>query len=370
MILSLPADYFLSSSGVDFFISSKLPVKEMRGRESGVENGFTWKSCKADFLSKIVGHGMLNGMEVRRLEFYTKRQDFMKLIEVVITAAIVLDFRPTIRRSFVSSKERLSLYEKASSQGNRKLFQDPNYPPLHKLKAELKKQFEIDKGMQQVFPWLKMNLIEQLLERISYEVWFVLSAYSKGPTGKKLSQWLTDEITLALRKINLSEEIAIFILEYLQLAEQSHFLNLAQRDRYARQQGFRVRDLLGNPEFRERLIRRAEQQGEMISFSIRVSEYNPSEVRIPTITFIIRNRGIFGADQRTLVQAKREGDPLAVSLDSVLQQKGTQEIETSLLALYLASLQKACKAHNSTFDAQMVQDSRTRETVSRISLGF
>jgi hypothetical protein len=170
------------------------------------------------------------------------------------------------------------------------------------------------------------------------------------------------------RRLELAENVSFVIMEFIQYAEQAHFLNLAERDQFARRDPSAVPTLLADHAFRQRLMDRARLLNEFILLSIKFSVPTDVSVGRSVLSVAVRNKGIVGNQKRASYLNKRERSAKTGSFTDFLEEMTNDNGNDSIGLMVLNSLIDSCRDHGIEIETALVRDERSGETVASLRL--
>lgn len=371
-VILLPCDYYLSTTGVSYFVKKNIPMRDLQSPEYGRVTGVNWKSCKRTYLTHAMLYELIQGVGVKQLEFYSKKKEIMKLLETVVLSAIQIQLPQKVKSSLQALPEAARLFEQLPLFGFSVQAQKTQRTEAirQEMVISLHQRFHDLLALEPSVDWYSREYLDQLIHRISLDSLLVLSMLKNE---KGFSQALTNcckVILTSMKQTAVAEAMGLFGLEYLQRAEQSHVLYLAERDRFARTNKHRLKDLLADQRFRTRIVQQAIGKQEFISLYCGMPLKSKNQIQTTEIHMIMRNRGLFEQDERVLALDKTTEGTYKISMDTLAQRQSNHELEVNLLLLYYQSLQELCQKNSLNLTATLEQDRRTKETKSTLVLGF
>jgi hypothetical protein len=371
-VILLPCDYYLSPTGISYFVKKNIPMRDLQSPEYGRVTGVNWKSCKRTFLTHAMLFELFRGVAVKQLEFYSKKKEIMKLLETMVLSAIQIRLPQKVKAALQALPDAARLFEQLPLFGFSVQAQRTQRTEAirQEILTTLLQRFYDLLALEPSVDWYSQGYLDQFIQRISLDSLLVLSML-KNEKGFSHALTACAEVVLAsMKQTAVAEAMGLFGLEYLQRAEQSHFLYLAERDRFARTNKHRLKDLLADESFRTRIAQQAIGKEEFISLYCGMPMQNRTQIQTPEIHMIMRNRGLFEQDERVLALDKTAEGTYRISLDTLAQRQSNHELEVNLLLLYYQSLQELCQKNSLNLTATLEQDRRTKETKSTLILGF
>ena len=355
--LSIEGKYILTEEGVKYCAQRQIPIRELRLYRGATVAGFTWTSIDTGLLERFVTHGLLAGMELERTEFLDKRDQILRLTEVVFDGIAMKRFRPMLKLKLMEDDTYRQLVGQAI--------------PPERLRATVKTRAAAIAGLRAEIEELILQRssaasrpkTSRLLTLVDDSVWFLLTQGKADPQGT-LRRRVLDALTDYSGRLELSESIALNLMEFLQQAERAHFLNLAERDPLTRKNPGGVHERLADASFRERLIAKAKLQKEFLVIGMSF-DGNPHNGRAGLAAEIsVRNKGtasntlrtetLGGTEKRRTAEALME-DELATALED-------------MSLLNLNALKELCRAQGIAIETALTRDERLDETVASMKL--
>jgi anti-anti-sigma factor len=357
--LSIEGKYILTEEGVKYCTQRQIPIRELRLYRGSTVAGFTWTSIDTGLLERFVTHGLLAGMELERTEFLDKRDQILRLTEVVFDGIAMKRFRPLLKLKLMEDET----YRQLTGQA---------IPP-EKLRLAIKSRAEAIAGLRSEIEDLVVKQsrtasrpkTSRLLSLVDDSVWFLLTQGKADPHGA-LRRRVLDALTDYSGRLELSESIALNLMEFLQQAERAHFLNLAERDPLTRKNPSGVHERLADASFRERLIAKAKLQKEFLVIGMSF-DGNPHDGRAGLVAEIsVRNKGTASNTLRTESLGDATGDKRR-SAEALMDDEMTAALEEMSL-LNLNALKDLCRAQGISIETGLTRDERLDETVASMRL--
>jgi anti-anti-sigma factor len=358
--LAVDGKYLLTEDGEKYCAQRQIPIRELRLYRGATVSGFQWASIDTALLERFVTHGLLAGMELERVEFLDKRDEILRLTEVVFDGITMKRFRPMLKLRLMED----DTYRGLVGQG---------IPP-EQLRAAVKTQAkgiaglrsEIEELAQKRSASATRERTSKLLSLVDDSVWFLLTQPSGERDSKALRQRVLDSLADYSGRLELSESIALNLMEFLQQAERAHFLNLAERDPLTRKSRQAIPELLADAKFRERLIAKARLQNEFLVLNMSF-DGNPHNSRAGLAAEIsVRNKGTANNSLRieSLSEAPKAGRRKTV--EAMMDEEDAALADLSLLNLN--ALRELCRAQGIAITTSLTRDERLDETVASMRL--
>lgn len=368
--IGLPARYFLSDRGVGYFTNRRVPMNELRNPDGSRCFGFSWAHCDADALEEMVAGALLERIELDRPEFITVRSSLISLTRSILHGALVARFRSDFRRRLVGVP---AIAHALTTPTAMTLFSSPA------LLAEV-----LDRRRREVGA-VRAALAERcaaavaspgaedteearsactrLLSAIRGEDVLMMALADEPPFGEAVAA-----ILAYAGRIGVAGQLALLLIEYVQLAEKSYFRSMAEKDRYTRCHPDETQRLLADPEFRQRLIDAGERRGDMMGMRISFGGIAPLGGADECISISFRTKGLM-CNEALAEAALRRGDAtvktdLATLLRSAVQDDGYTD--TSLA--YYAGFRQACAGEGMSFVSDVLLDGMKKETVATMRI--
>jgi anti-anti-sigma factor len=358
--LAIEGKYILTDEGEKYCTQRQIPTRELRLYRGTTVAGFNWTSIDTGLLERFVTHGLLAGMELERAEFLDKREQILRLTEVVFDGITMKRFRPTLKLRLMED----AAYRELAAQ---------NVPP-EQLRAAVKANASVIAGLrseieslaQSRSPSATRKRTSRLLALVDDSVWFLLTRGTATAAQRALRQRVLDALADYSGRLELSESIALNLMEFLQQAERAHFLNLAERDPLTRKSRQAVPELLADAKFRERLIAKARLQNEYLVINMNF-DGNPHNSRAGLAAEIsVRNKGT--ANNSLRIESLSESSKTAPqkSVEELMDEEGAALGDLSLLNLN--ALRELCRAQGIAITTSLTRDERLDETVASMRL--
>ncbi len=358
--LAVEGKYILTEEGAKYCAQRQIPTRELRLYRGATVSGFSWTSIDTALLERFVTHGLLAGIELERTEFLDKRDQILRLTEVVFDGITMKRFRPMLKLRLMED----AAYRELAAQG---------IPP-EQLRAAVKGQAgaiaglraEIEELAQTRSPSATRNRTSRLLTLVDDSVWFLLTRGTASPAHRSLRQRVLDALADYSGRLELSESIALNLMEFLQQAERAHFLNLAERDPLTRKTRQAIPELLADAKFRERLIAKARLQNEFLVMNMSF-DGNPHNSRVGLAAEIaVRNKGTANNSLRIESLSESPSAGRKLSVEDMLSEENAVLGDMSLLNLN--ALRELCKAQGIAITTSLTRDERLDETVASMRL--
>jgi hypothetical protein len=371
--IDLEARYFLTKSGERYCAQSRIPVKDMQTREGERISGFEWKRCKIELLKKLVIHGLLTSIEITRFEFVSKRSPLIGLTRAMLTGILLKRFRAHLKlrlrgmpiAATVIADPAVALIAADRAALTSALTERASWVSALRASVEAEcsaafaavplagpeEEAERNKGMS------------DLIEAIDDETWLLMAL-----TGPELVAPVASMVQSYSTRLGIAETLTLMLMEFVQYAERSHLLNMAERDRYIRAHPEDLDRLLSESDFRTKLLERAIERGELIFIGISFTGTILDPSAPTTVEIRVRNRGLIGYGSRTELVNRRVKTIKESSLDLILQEQERDNPGAGLGLFYLSNLEEACLQEGIAFDTSVQRDEFRDETISLMSV--
>lgn len=370
--IPIEAKYFLTDDGMNYCGQRKIPYREIRQYRGTIVPGFTWSNVDSDLLERFVTHGLLAGMELERAEFLIKRPEIIRLIEVLFKGITLKRFRPLLKGRLLKEEAyRQILAKNISPEKIREILKAEE-----RTVSQIKKHFNqrlidqlvADNAVDPDHPEIYNKKSEKLLSLVDDTVYFLLVYAAKTKRWSSLSQIVSDFILSYYSRLDLSEYIALNLMEFIQMAESAHFMYLADKDLLLRSQKNDVATLVANPMFRERLINTARLQNEFLVLRM-TFEGNPYDIQNQLMVEIsVRNKGILSNQNRMDLLSKKDKVSITESFEDFYQGQGDSDGFGSMGFFNLSILKNLCEKQNISIETFLTRDERANETVAIMKL--
>jgi len=351
--LAIEGKYILTEEGVKYCSQRQIPIQELRLYRGSAVSGFTWTSIDTDLLERFVTHGLLAGMELERTEFLDKRDQILRLTEVVFDGIAMKRFRPMLKVKLLENETYRDLVSQGVPPETVRAAVRERAPVIERLRAEIENLVRERSGASK-------PKTARLLALVDDSVWYLMTQGSDR-RHQALRAQVLDALAGYAGRLDLSESIALNLMEFLQQAERAHFLNLAERDPLTRKTPQAIPELLAEAKFRERLIAKARLQNELLVITMSF-DGNPHNVRAGlTAEIAVRNKGI--ANNSLRMESMADNPDRRLSLETDL------DLELGDLSLFnLNALKELCRVQGIGIETSLTRDERLDETVASMRL--
>ncbi|MGO8694930.1 MAG: hypothetical protein ACLQMF_14810 [Rectinemataceae bacterium] len=345
----------------------------MQTREGERASGFEWKRCKIELLKKLVIYGLLTSIEITRFEFVSKRSPLIGLTRAMLTGILLKRFRAHLKLSLrgipaaakIIADPAVALIAADRGALASALTERSSWVSALRASVEAEcaaafaaaplagpeEEAERNKGMA------------DLIEAIDDETWLLMAL-----TGPELVAPVASMVQSYSTRLDIAETLTLMLMEFVQYAERSHLLNMAERDRYIRAHPEELDRLLSEPEFRDKLLERAVERGELIFIGISFTGTILDPSAPTTVEIRVRNRGLIGYVSRTEMLNRRIKVVKESSLDQILQEQERNDLGAGLGLFYLSNLEEACSQEGIAFHTSIQRDEFRDETISLMSV--
>ncbi len=183
-----------------------------------------------------------------------------------------------------------------------------------------------------------------------------------------LRQRILDALVAYSGRLELSEAIALNLMEFLQQAERAHFLNLAERDPFTRKNPQSIPELLADHRFRDRLVAKAKLQNELLVMNMNFDGNPHDSLSGLVVEITVRNKGVAGNLSRTESLTKKSKDRTTHSLEEIFVEESSETGLENLSLLNLNALKELCREQNIVIETSLTRDERSDETVASMKL--
>jgi len=364
--IDLPAKFFLNQKGVDCCVRSRVPLRDLRGFDGEKSLGFDWPHCRAESLERMVVGNMLSCIELDRSEFISVRSPLIAMTRSVLHGAVIARFRVELKRCLVSQPRTA------------KILRDPSIAMLFSnsaalatalnsrsavigdLRAELRQYCE-GRAYQ---PGRFDDSAEanrhcaRLLDAADGDSMLILSLAPPGSVGPA-----AETVLAYAGKMGLAEQLALLLVEFVQIAEKSYFRSMAEHDRYARSHPEDLQRLLAEPEFRSRLIDAGSRMGDVMT--LRISFEGSADIAIA-----LRTKGLIDRINRPDSGTKRGKSVRTTDLESLLKSAARDDSYADLSLAYYAGFEQACAGEGMVFSSSVVLDEMKNETTATMRIAI
>jgi len=371
--IDVEARYFLTKAGERYCAQSRIPVKDLTTYDGERASGFEWRRCKVELLKKLVIYGLLTSIEITRFEFVSKRAPLIGLTRAMLTGILLKRFRAQLKlrlREHPAAAAVIANPSVALTAADRgalaaALAERSSWITALRasIEAECLSAFAAAPLQGPEEEAERSRGMTDLIEAIDDETWLLMALTGPdlvGPVSAMVQSYST--------RLGIAETLTLMLMEFVQYAERSHLLNMAERDRYVRAHPEELDRMLGEPEFRDKLLERAVERGELIFIGISFTGtiLNPSAPT--TVEIRVRNRGLIGYASRTEMINRRVKMVKESSLDQILQEQERNDPGAGLGLFYLSNLEEACAQEGIAFRTSIQRDEFRDETISLMSV--
>ena len=361
-LLSIEAKYILTDDGSHYCAQKQIPVQDLRLYRGSTAVGFTWTTVSAALLERFVTHGLLAGMELERTEFLDKRDQILRMTEVVFDGIAMKRFRPLLKLKLMEDDSYRSLVSKGVSPAGLRAAVQEHSATIERLKAE------IEGAVLLRSPAGSQPKTNRLLGLVDDSVWFLLVQSQSTPGNRVLRQRVLDALVAYSGRLELSEAIALNLMEFLQQAEKAHFLNLAVRDPFTRKNPRSIPELLADPAFRERLVSKAKLQNEYLIMNISLDGNPHDSLKGLVVEVAVRNKGVVGNSLRAENLAMKSRPQTPRGWEASLLEDSSDSALSDLSLVNLNALKDLCRDQGIAIETNLIRDERSDETVASMKL--
>jgi hypothetical protein len=208
----------------------------------------------------------------------------------------------------------------------------------------------------------------RLLELIDDSVWFLLVQPQSKAGNRALRQEVMDSLVSYSGRLELSESIALNLMEFLQQAEKAHFLNLAERDAFTRKNPQSIPELLADSAFRDRLVAKAKLQNEYLVMNISFDGNPHDSLRGLVAEVTVRNKGVVGNPLRAASLSKKSSGRSSRGREQELLLGSSSLGPDDLSLMNLNALKDLCRDQGILIETGLTRDERSNETVASMKL--
>ena len=360
--LSIEGKYILTEEGINYCIQKQIPIQDIRLYRGATASGFAWSRVNTALLERFVTHGLLEGMELERTEFIDKRSQILRLTEVMFDGIVMKRFRPLLKLKLMEDET----YRRLISHG---------VSPI-RLRGALKEhsrtigllKTEIEEMILARSSGASRPKTARLLELIDESVWFLLVQPQSTAGNRALRQTVLDALIAYSGRLELSESIALNLMEFLQQAEKAHFLNLAERDALTRKNPQSIPEMLAHSSFRDRLVAKAKLQNEYLVMNISFDGNPHDSLNRLVAEVTVRNKGIAGNSSRAESLSKKSNARTSRSLEQGFLDGDSSLGLDDMSLMNLNALKNLCRDQGIQIDTALTRDERSNETIASIKL--
>jgi hypothetical protein len=236
---------------------------------------------------------------------------------------------------------------------------------IRELRAELRKSCEGMASRPGRFDDMAEanRLCMRLLNAADGDSMLILSLAPSGSIGP------ASETVLAYAgRMGLAEQLALLLVEFVQIAEKSYFRSMAEHDRYARSHPEELQRLLAEPGFRSRLIDAGSRRGDTMTLRVSFEDSRRSRGAPGDIEIALRTKGLIGRDSRADPGTKRGKSVKTTDLESLLKSAARDDSYADLSLAYYAGFEQACAGEGMVFSSSVVLDEMKNETTATMRI--
>jgi len=361
-VLAIEGKYILTEDGVNYCTQKQIPVKDLRLYRGAMVSGFSWSSINTAMLERFVTHGLLAGVELERTEFLDKRDKILKLTEVLFDGIAMKRFRPLLKLKLMEDETYRRLAARNISPARLRSAVKGHAQVITRLKSE------IEEGVLRRSSGATRPKTARLLDLVDDSVWFLLTQGPSTSGNLVLRQRILEAVVAYSGRLELSESIALNLMEFLQQAERAHFLNLAERDPFTRKNPQSIPELLADQRFRDRLVAKAKLQNELLVMNMNFDGNPHDSLSGLVVEITVRNKGVAGNLVRTELLTKKAKDRTNHSLEDMLIEESLEINLENLSLLNLNALKELCREQDIIIETSLTRDERSDETVASMKL--
>ncbi|HSV56998.1 MAG TPA: STAS domain-containing protein [Magnetospirillaceae bacterium] len=367
--LSLAGKYILNEAGQRYCAQLRIPVRDLRTFAGERAIGFDWKVCRLDLLKKLVVHGLITTIEISKPEFVSARHALLDLTRTILCGILYKRFRPELKR-------RLRLTPEAA-----RIAEDPEFIGLIGDRAAMAS------ALRRRAVWtatLRTSIEEECAARTRAGIPEAICDEETLARVSSLMDEMDDETALLLalggadlvgaasdvvysyaRRVEIAEHLCLMLMEFIQLAEKSFLINLAERELFVRNHPEELERMLAEEAFRDRLRERAVQRGELMLLRMDFSGTVMDPADPAVIRIMVRNRGLIGYGSRLENLGRRPRTVKENTMDQILS---ADEEGGGLGLIYHTLLRAKCAAEGMDFSTSVVRNEKEDETIAVMSL--
>lgn len=369
--IDLPAKFFLNQKGVDYCVSRRVPLRDLRGLDGEKSLGFDWPGCRAQSLERLVVGNMLSRIELDRSEFISVRSPLIALTQSVLYGALIARFRVELKRRLVSQPATAKILVNPtvamlfSDQATLAAALHSRSAAIGDLRAELMQGCEGLASQPGRFDDVAeaTGLCARLLDAADGDSMLILSLSPGGSIGPAAETVLT-----YAGRMGLAEQLALLLVEFVQIAEKSYFRSMAEHDRYARSHPEELPRLLADPGFRSRLIEAGSRRGDMMTLRVSFERSIKARGAPGDIAIALRTKGLIGREARADSGTRRGKSVRTTDLESLLKSAARDDSYADLSLAYYSGFERACSGEGMVFSSSVVLDEMKNETTATMRI--
>jgi hypothetical protein len=371
--IDLPAKFFLNQKGVDYCVRSRIPLRDLRAFDGEKSLGFDWPRCHAESLERMVVGNMLLRIELDRSEFISVRSPLIAMTRSVLYGAVIGRFRVDLKRRLVSQPRTAKILVNPSIS---MLFSSPaalasalrsRSAEIGDLRAQLRQDCEGRASQPGRFDDVveAKRLCARLLDAADGDSMLILSLAPSGSIGPA-----AETVLAYAGKMGLAEQLALLLVEFIQIAEKSYLRSMAEHDRYARSHPEDLPRLLAEPEFRARLIDAGSRMGDVMTLRISFGGSRHDQGAPADIAIALRTKGLIDRVNRPDSETKRGKSVRTTDLESLLKSAARDDSYADLSLAYYAGFEQACAGEGMVFSSSVVLDEMKNESTATMRIAI
>ncbi len=383
-IITIAGNYLLTDVGQKYCTQRSIPVRDIRTYDGNQGTGFVWQQFDPDLTMKFVSHGLISSIHFAQFEFTARKYELSAITKYIIYGILHKRFRPELKERLKRTGTVRELIKNVrlekginltglSNEWYEKFVQNHRSfinTVRHSLYYEPASRIDSRSDLTQDDKEERKRDLMGLINAIDQETWFFFTFFKKSEERLQLLQTLYNLILSYIERMAISDYLSLILIELVQYAEKAHLQNLAERDTYLRNHPEELQERLRDPQFRERLVQRAEYQNELVhlAYSFDGNPHNPYQKTEVIIS--IRNGGLIGYKRRSDIINKRHKHTKQSSLGRFFQEQTVKEFSCGLAQLYLSSIEQACAQEDVEFDTSIARDEKNEETITRLKVAL
>jgi len=377
--INLPLKITLTENGTKFFIQNNKKLLKIRMADNVLEYGATFNKFCFINLKKMINLGYISKIEIERTEFLTRRKEIIDITKMLIFEILYIKFNKHIyqyilKTPFIKNWNRLNPSKiiddrtvfnetllNESLKNKNEMIEDIKKSLICQIKYEIQKDKSISKNDFEI----KVNTCNNFLENLKKSTWYILLQSKKYSDYYLIIDLIKESIIEYLKKTNISEYMALILMEILSNAEN------IKMEKYIRR-FFRktdIQDLIFNKSIREDLYKKMEEKKDYLYVIWKLGSKNNSIGTENKIQIMILNKDYEYKAIKEEIDIGKNLDNKGKSLYDFYTENNNKS-NSNLGLTYLSYIKDASKMLNIRFDSYVSQLLNDELPIVTLSLTF
>jgi hypothetical protein len=209
----------------------------------------------------------------------------------------------------------------------------------------------------------RLRLGARLLGEVEGDTLFLMSlsaAESIGAVGNAVNAYAG--------RMELAEQLALLLVEFVQVAEKSYIRSMADHDRYARSHPEELQRLLADPAFRARLVEAGTRRGDAMTLRLAFEDSGDGRSAPGRMEISMRTKGLIGRERLAAKGPKRDKSVRMTDLESLLKSAARDDEFAELSLAYYTNFEEACEKAGMAFASSVALDAMKNETTATMRI--